>query len=89
MLRSSSPPYRVVSYYLDAGTWIYDDVDLDYLEAAARRTLEGVKRLVELAGGRDPRLSPDRGCFICPASTDCEPGRLVLQTPAERADAMP
>lgn len=75
-LRSRLPPFRVATYYLDAGTFHSEDVSVELLDAAIRRTVDGVLRIVELAqGDREPELSPGPACRWCRVRTDCEGAR--------------
>jgi hypothetical protein len=77
-MRTRRPPWRVATYYLDQGTYTYDDVDNGLLEAAARRLIDGARLLAELSGGRPARLSPGRSCRICPAASTCATGEPFL-----------
>jgi hypothetical protein len=79
-MRTRRPPWRVATYYLDQGTYTYDDVDNGLLEAAARRLVDGADLLAELSCGRAPLLSPGRSCKICPAASTCEPGQQFLNS---------
>lgn len=76
-LRVGVPPFRVASWYLDAGQWHHEDVDRDVLRTAVRRTVDGVVRLVELrVDGRPPRLQPGPTCGYCVLRADC-PGAVT------------
>ena len=84
-IRSGVPPFRVASFYLDAGRWQMEDVTEDVLLAAARRVVQGVRRMVELRiDGRAPALGPGPGCAFCPERGDC-PGPERWE--AERSSA--
>ena len=75
-LRVGVPPFRVASWYLDSGHWHAEDVDEDLLAAAARRTADGVRTLVDLRlGRRPPAVSPGPVCTWCPARETCPGAR--------------
>jgi hypothetical protein len=57
------------------------------LEAAARRGLAALDRLVELAGGRAPEVRPNGRCRWCPELDRCEPGLASLDAPRTASDA--
>ena len=84
-IRTGVPPFRVASFYLEAGRWQHEDVTEDVLLTAARRVVQGVRRMVELrVDGREATLGPGPGCAFCPERTDC-PGPERWE--AERASA--
>ena len=71
-LRVGVPPFRVASWYLDAGHWHAEDVDEDVLFAAARRIVDGVTKLAELqVDRRPPQLSPGPTCSYCVLRAEC------------------
>jgi hypothetical protein len=75
-LRVGVPPFRVASWYLDSGHWHAEDVDEDLLAAAARRTADGVRALIDLRlGRRPPAVSPGPVCTWCPARHTCPGAR--------------
>jgi RecB family exonuclease len=82
------PPRLVATAYLDAGRLRTEVVTTDMLEAAVRRTVEGVTRIVELAANqRPPRLLPAGHCRWCPALDACATGRSWLaDTDADQGD---
>jgi hypothetical protein len=51
------------------------------LEAAARRALAALDRLVELAAGREPTVHPHGGCRWCPELDRCPSGLASLDAP--------
>ena len=71
-LRVGVPPFRVASWYLDSGHWHAEDVDEELLDVAVRRTADGARKLIALAGGRVPTLSPGPVCRWCVARGTCE-----------------
>jgi hypothetical protein len=72
------PPFRVASYYLDAGMFRAEDVTLETLEVACRRTVDAVHLIHEIQAGREPKLTPNPSCTWCGARRDCEPGQAWL-----------
>ena len=72
-LRVGVPPFRVASYYLDTATFHHEDVTVDTLATAVRRTVDGVRKLVELGlGGRPPSITPGPQCGWCGLAPSCE-----------------
>lgn len=71
-LRVGVPPFRVASYYLDTATFHHEDVSADTLAIAVRRTVDGVRKLVELGLGREPTITPGPQCGWCRLATSCE-----------------
>lgn len=71
-LRVGVPPFRVASYYLDTATFHHEDVTVDTLAIAMRRTVDGVAKLVELAGGREPDITPGPQCGWCRLAPRCQ-----------------
>lgn len=75
-LARGTPPYRVATYYLDSGTYRSEDVTLDVLEVAVRRTVAGARAMhrIQAATGYRPELRPNPLCRFCPSLPECEPG---------------
>jgi len=72
-LRIGVPPRRLAVHSLDSGTLLVVDVNLDVLEAAVHRTVDGLRKLLELhLGLRSPQLSPNPACRWCCARASCE-----------------
>jgi hypothetical protein len=72
-LRCGVPPLRLASSYLEEGRLAVEDVDEDVLEAAVRRTVRGVRAVLELRLGlRSAAVTPNPACRWCPARADCE-----------------
>ncbi|MGI8794288.1 MAG: PD-(D/E)XK nuclease family protein [Acidimicrobiales bacterium] len=72
-LRIGVPPFRVATYYLDAGRWHHEDITVDLLMAASRRVVGGVTRLAELVlEERKPTVTPCGACTYCELRHDCE-----------------
>jgi hypothetical protein len=72
-LRCGVPPLRLASSYLEEGRLAVEDVDEDVLEAAVRRTVQGVRAVLELRLGlRSPSVTPNPACRWCPAREGCE-----------------
>lgn len=74
-LRHRAAPFQVGSYYLRSGILHLDLVSDDLLARATARICDGIARLVRLAGGSPPDVSPNPLCRWCPAIGDCEPGQ--------------
>lgn len=78
-LRLGTPPRLLASYYLDRGQAHVEHVTTDLLRAAARRTADGVRRVVELVHGEAAAgRRPGSSCRWCPAFDDCAEGRAHL-----------
>ena len=75
-LRIGVPPRRLAVHSLDTGALVVVDVDLDVLQAAARRTIAGVRKLAELhLGLRSPQVTACPACRWCSARAGC-PGAV-------------
>ncbi|HEV3401401.1 MAG TPA: PD-(D/E)XK nuclease family protein [Acidimicrobiales bacterium] len=74
-LRVGVPPFRVASYYLDTASFHLEDVTVDTLAIAVRRTVDGVRKLVELGAGRAPVITPGPTCSWCRLATSCDGAR--------------
>ncbi len=74
------PPRLLVSYYLDSGTPEIEEVSEDVLDAAARRLVDGVGRIVALKdlSADQATTSPGGGCRFCPLATVCDDGKRHL-----------
>lgn len=81
------PPYRVATYYLDAGMFRAEDVTVETLEVACRRTVDAVRLIHEIQAGREPRLTPNPSCSWCGARPDCGPGTAWLADRQTRQEA--
>lgn len=84
-LARGTPPYRVATYYLDSGTYRSEDVTLDVLEVAVRRTVAGARAIhrIQTETGYRPELRPNPLCRFCPRLTDCEPGTIHMTKPRD------
>jgi hypothetical protein len=72
-LRVGVPPFRLVSYYLDSGTLVPEEVSEAVLEAAVRRTVAATRKLVELELGlRSPQRTANPACRWCRLADDCD-----------------
>lgn len=78
-LKTGVPPYRVASYYLDSGTFQAEDVTPAILESAARRTVDGIRKIARLLDPvTDAGISPGRACRWCRLRHDCDgPAQLA------------
>lgn len=75
-LRVGVPPFRLASYYLDAGTFTAEDVTDAVLEVAVLRTVAGARKIVELRIGlRSPSVTPNPACRWCVVRQDCDGAR--------------
>ncbi len=83
-LRIGVPPFRVASYYLDTATFHAEDVTVEMLEVAVRRTIDGAVKMAGLmAPDSAPAISPGPTCAWCALRHRCEgPARYE----ASRAD---
>jgi hypothetical protein len=73
------PPRRLVTYYLDYAECEVEDVTLDLLRSALRRTLDGISIHAELTvAGRPARRRPGFTCRWCPLQPDCPEGTAFL-----------
>jgi hypothetical protein len=82
-MRVGVPPFRLASFYLDAGEWRSEDVDEDMLWATARRTSDGIDRLVALhLAGQRPTETAGGQCRWCRAQAECHTGRAWLSAEA-------
>ncbi|MFV0525870.1 MAG: RecB family exonuclease [Acidimicrobiales bacterium] len=79
-LKVGVPPRLLVSYYLDSGEPRTEAVTIDLLEAASRRVVDAVAKLVDITGpgARIPGRTSGPGCRWCPALTNCDDGRRAL-----------
>ncbi|MEM7339792.1 MAG: PD-(D/E)XK nuclease family protein [Actinomycetota bacterium] len=69
------PPRLLVNYYLEAGEPHREPVSTDVIEAAGKRLIDGVTKIIEAtAPGADTKRVTGPGCRFCPALTACEPG---------------
>lgn len=85
-LRTGVPPFRIASYYLDAGTFQVESVTEDLIASAMRRTVDGVRTMLEVAAGREPALSPGAWCRYCPAKDECVAGMHHLASQRNQVD---
>jgi hypothetical protein len=78
------PPRKLATFYLDAAQPFVEDVTEGLLQAALRRTLDGVHALIELTvEGRPPVKRPGVSCRWCPLLPGCAEGRQHLHGPDE------
>ena len=82
-LHHGVPPFRVVTVNLQAGTVRSQDVTVDLLRSALRRTAAGAVRAAEILGGEEPALRPGKWCAWCPRSETCPVSSV--RTPLEAA----
>lgn len=78
-LRSGVAPRLTASYSLLTARPEVEDVTEGVLQAAVRRTIDGVRAHVELVGGiRKPEYRPGTSCRWCPLAAECEIGTAYL-----------
>jgi len=70
-LRFGVPPYRVASFFLEGGTWQFEDVHEELLFHAADRVIAAARSAAALRGGREPALNPGRWCAWCYRAPEC------------------
>ncbi|MDQ4134372.1 MAG: PD-(D/E)XK nuclease family protein [Actinomycetota bacterium] len=76
LLRAGVAPFRVASYYFDTATFHHEDVTLESLEIALRRTIDGVEKLCALRrGDRAPTITPGPTCSYCRLNDTCDGAR--------------
>jgi CRISPR/Cas system-associated exonuclease Cas4 (RecB family) len=77
-LRIGTPPIRLATYYLDSARPHAEQVTLDTLHSAVRRTVDGAARLVELTDlGHPPRRRPGPSCRWCPLRDGCPEADVI------------
>jgi hypothetical protein len=75
-VRIGVPPFRVASYYLDSASFVAEDVTADTLDIAARRTVEGIEKMIEVRSQqRAATINPCPRCRYCRARATCEGAR--------------
>jgi hypothetical protein len=78
-IRVGVPPRTIGTHYLDSGTLSVEDVNVDVLEAAVARTVDGTLRIAEL---RDPdrplTKRPGPPCGWCALADGCAEGQAWL-----------
>ena len=73
------PPRQLASYYLESGRAHPEDVTPALLQSALRRTVDGVRTIIQLTSGeREPALRPGPTCRWCPLRADCAEGQAEL-----------
>jgi len=73
-LRHGQAPAWVATWTAADDGLVPGSVTLGAVESAARRGLAALERLVGLASGREPLVTPHPGCDWCPELDRCEPG---------------
>ena len=80
-LRSRQAPRRLGSYSLDSARLEDEDVTEGVLQAAVRRTADGVIAIAELElGDREAQVRPGVQCRWCPVADTCEEGQRELRS---------
>jgi hypothetical protein len=81
------PPRLVATYYLDTARAETEVVTEELLEAAVRRVVAGVERIVQLS--TEPSVAikrPGAPCRWCRLLPECQEGRAHLDERYERGD---
>ncbi len=88
-LRWGVPPWRVVTFYAADGTWVAEDVDLDLLRSAARRTTDAVLMMAELIASKRPAgVTPCPACTWCQLKASCAGAVTWAEKAAQIDDAL-
>ena len=77
-LRCGVPPFRIAAISLASGDIQTEDIADAVLRATARRLVDGIEKLVNLAAGDQPTETPGSQCHFCPASDNCLTGKRWL-----------
>lgn len=78
-IRIGTPPRLLATYYLDSGQTRVEAVSEAVLEAGAMRTIDGVRRLVQLRHEQAaPVKRPGAACRWCPIVDTCDEGTTFL-----------
>jgi len=77
-LRTGVPPRKVASFYLSAGTAVAEEVTIDLLRSATRRTIDAAVAVVELEEGRAPTATAGFACRWCSLIGECSTGTDYL-----------
>jgi hypothetical protein len=87
-LRLGVPPRLVATYYLDTARAETEVVTEELLEAACRRVVAGIERIVALATAPEIAVKrPGPACRWCRLLSECSEGRAHLDERRERGDA--
>ena len=77
-LRTGIPPRLIAGFYLDAGRAVPEEVTIETLGSAMRRSLDGIGRAVELLEVAPPFDDTQSSCRWCPLASDCVEGTTWL-----------
>lgn len=91
-LKLGRPPRKLASYYLDTASTHPETVDEGVLRTAARRAIDGTRRIIELTRlDGEPTKRPGPQCRWCPLQRECEEGAAALARAddPDRVDADP
>ena len=73
------PPRLLVTYYLDQGKFMPEEVTEDLLYSTVARIVAGTERIIQLRKSRrEPDVIPGPACRWCPVRPDCEEGLRYL-----------
>ncbi len=83
-LRLGAAPRKVASFYLETCRAHPEAVSEAMLRSALRRTVDGIRRMVEIGpGGRTPTRRPGPQCRWCPLLPTCEEGAAARERAAD------
>lgn len=83
-LKLGVAPRKIATYYLDSATTHPEDVTVGTLQAAVHRTIDGVRRIIEITRlEEEPKRRPGPQCRWCPLQTTCDEGIAALSRAAD------
>ena len=88
-LRTGKAPRLLASYSLVSARPDTEEVTAAVLDAAVRRTVDGISAIADLSHGlREPEVRPGPTCTWCPLREECRPGRewLAIRDDPDAAD---
>ena len=89
-LRIGVPPFRVASYYLDTATFHAEDVTVEMLALAVRRTVDGAVKMARLLDLETAAaISPGPTCTWCTLRHRCEGAITYRAARDEGIDDLP
>jgi hypothetical protein len=78
-MRTGAAPRRLASYSLVTARADVEDVTEGVLQAAVRKTVDGIRKMVELQrDGREPVIRSGFFCSWCPLLESCTEGTKFI-----------
>ena len=78
-MRTGAAPRRLASYSLVTARAEVEDVTEGVLQAAVRKTVDGIRKMVEIQrDGREPLIRPGFFCSWCPLLESCTEGTRFI-----------